>query len=66
MALEWRLYYGKRRTSLIHVVPDGKWPGMWRVRHADGRLTDMANLTWAKDAAVAMARHEHSILEANM
>jgi hypothetical protein len=34
---------------------------MWRVQRLDGHLSDMANLTWAKDAATAMARHEHSL-----
>jgi hypothetical protein len=28
---------------------------MWRVRLPDGRLSDMVNLTRAKDAAVALA-----------
>jgi hypothetical protein len=42
-------------TELVRVVPDEKYPGMWRVRSPDGRLSDMANITWAKDAAVTMA-----------
>jgi hypothetical protein len=42
-------------TELARVVPDEKYPGMWRVRSPDGRLSDMANITWAKDAAVTMA-----------
>ena len=32
------------------VVPDSAHPGMWRVRWPDGRLSDMTNLTRAKDA----------------
>jgi hypothetical protein len=28
---------------------------MWRVRYPDGRLTDMANRSWAKDAAATIA-----------
>jgi len=43
------------RLELARVVPDEKQPGMWRVRCADGRLSDMANITWAKDAAATMA-----------
>jgi hypothetical protein len=35
------------------VVPDGDWPGMWRVIRQDGSLSDMANLTRARDAAIA-------------
>ena len=35
----------------VELVPDSKWPGMWRVKRPDGTLTDMANHTWAPDAA---------------
>jgi|SRR5690242_18241960 hypothetical protein len=50
-----RLGVGGRFTG-VSVVADCKWPGMWRVRMRDGRLSDMVNLTRAKDAAVAHAR----------
>ena len=30
------------------LVEDTKYPGMWRVRHPDGTLSDMFNLTRAK------------------
>ena len=33
------------------VVSDPNWPGMYRVRRPDGSLTDMVNLTRARDAA---------------
>jgi len=49
-----RLFYG--RQCVRQIVADEKWPGMWRVRHSDGRLSDMVNLTRAKDAAAAGAR----------
>jgi len=32
------------------AVPDAALPGMWRVRWPDGRVSDMTNLTRAKDA----------------
>jgi hypothetical protein len=32
------------------IVPDAKWPGMYRIRKPDGTLTDMANLTRIRDA----------------
>ena len=32
------------------IVPDEKWPGMYRIRRADGSLSTMANLTRCKDA----------------
>jgi hypothetical protein len=32
---------------------DARWPAMWRVRF-DGALSDMVNLSRAKDAAASM------------
>jgi hypothetical protein len=32
------------------VIPDKHWPGMYRLRLPDGSLTDMVNLTRARDA----------------
>jgi hypothetical protein len=43
----------KRPTLHPRVVPDQKWPGMYRVRQPDGSLSDMVNLTRAKDATAA-------------
>jgi hypothetical protein len=37
------------------IVPDNTWPGMWRVRIPDGHLTDIVNLTRAKDVAQSLA-----------
>ena len=37
------------------VVPDDKWPDMFRARLVGGDISDMANLTRAKDAAVCLA-----------
>src|SRR5262249_44335053 len=49
------LHRWQAKTPLLHVVPDTPYPGMWRIRSPDGRLTDMASLTRAKDAAVSIA-----------
>lgn len=49
------LRLGKRTTALLHVVLDKSYPSMWRIRFADGSLSDMANLTRAKDAALHIA-----------
>jgi hypothetical protein len=60
-ALTWRgyaLYLGARTAPLLCVVPDGDYPNMWRVKHPDGRLSDMANLSRAKDAGMALAQGE--------
>ena len=32
------------------IVPDSKWPGMYRIRRPDGSLSDMANLIRCRDA----------------
>lgn len=45
------LFYGRSTKPMVEIVPDAKYPTMWRIRHPDGRLSDMANLTRIKDAA---------------
>ena len=47
------LYIGNRATG-VAVRADNKWPGMWRI-HGKGRVSDMVNLTCAKDAAITWA-----------
>jgi hypothetical protein len=32
------------------IVPDSKYPGMYRIRYADGSSSDLLNLARAKDA----------------
>jgi hypothetical protein len=54
-ALQYNLHYGSAKHPIAEVIPDKAWPGMWRVKTADGWLSDMANLSRAKDAAVAIA-----------
>jgi len=48
------LCLGKSRSALAWVEPDGLWPGMFRVRFPDGTLSDIVNLTRAKDAALVI------------
>jgi hypothetical protein len=40
---------------LATIEPDAQWAGLYRTRFPDGRLTDLLNLTRAKDAAVSLA-----------
>jgi hypothetical protein len=40
---------------LATVEPDGHWAAMYRVRFPDGRLTDMVNISRARDAALCLA-----------
>ena len=44
----------KTGRVLAVVVPDDKWPNMYRVR-IGGDISDMANLSRAKDAAISLA-----------
>jgi hypothetical protein len=50
-----QLYRPGSDVPVAEIAPDAKWPGMWRVRMADGRLSDMVNLTRARDAAMELA-----------
>jgi hypothetical protein len=36
------------------IVADERWPGMYRLRLADGSLSDMVNLTRARDALASI------------
>ena len=53
---DWILLSGRRRFG--RVVPDSKYPGMWRSTLSGGRLSDMANLAWAKNAVLVAAERE--------
>src|SRR6516225_2963495 len=50
------------RKGVASVVLDGKYPSMWRVQRPDGSLTDMVNLTRAKDAAMACRPNLHRLI----
>ena len=45
------LHYGRQHEPMVRVVPDAKYPNMFRMLWPDGALSDMANLTRIKDAA---------------
>ena len=51
---ELRLFSSRGRV-LPSIEPDKTWPGMWRVRLPDGYLSEMVNLSRAKDAAASLA-----------
>jgi hypothetical protein len=40
---------------LARIEEDRVYPGMWRVKMPSGKLSDMTNLTRAKDAAMSIA-----------
>jgi hypothetical protein len=52
----WILVHGRRRMG--RVVPDSKYPSMYRIALPSGRLSDMANLSWTKSLALEAAERE--------
>ena len=40
--------------AYVAIVPDKRFPGMYRLKRTDGSFSDMVNLTRAKDALAAM------------
>ena len=49
-----RLYLGSSAIG-NSITPDAKYPSMWRVRYPDGSLSDIVNLTRARDGALCLA-----------
>jgi hypothetical protein len=49
--MEYRLKIGQKLSGLV-VKQDDKYPQMWRIHYKD-RVSDMVNLTRAKDAALS-------------
>jgi hypothetical protein len=52
----WRLMNKGRNFG--DVVPDKTYPGMWRCVLSGGRLSDMANLSWARSLTMDAAERE--------
>ena len=50
------------RRVVATIEPDSKWPGMWRVPRG-GVISDLLNLSRAKDAAIAIARSDLNALD---
>jgi hypothetical protein len=48
------LYVGRKATG-VSVRPDKTWRGMWRI-HQGANVSDMVNISRAKDAAISWAR----------
>jgi hypothetical protein len=54
----WALHLGRKAVSLVIVRPDETYAGMFRIHWADGQVSDMVNLSRAKDAALSMCATE--------
>jgi hypothetical protein len=48
------LHYGNTQATMVGVVPDDRWPRMWRMLWPDGQLSDMANLSRIRHAAAVI------------
>lgn len=56
---EWKgdkLMHGNKNTG-VKIIPDATWPKMYRVEYPPGTISDMTNLSRAKDAAVSIVSH---------
>jgi hypothetical protein len=56
----WRglaLHFGKRRKSILTLVPGESYPHLFRIRYPNGWTSTPGNLTRAKDAAYGHARY---------
>jgi hypothetical protein len=51
----WKLRIGTRLTGFM-VRPDAQWTSMWRIHAPSGLVSDMVNLSRARDAAITWAR----------
>lgn len=47
--------FSRRGRMLASIEPDQTCSGMWRVRLPDGSLTDIVNLSRARDAVASLA-----------
>jgi hypothetical protein len=55
------LHYGTRLTPFALVKPDEEWSdrGMYRIHWPNGSVSDIVNLSRAKDAARLIAQRRH-------
>jgi hypothetical protein len=56
----WRglgLHLGRRKTPVLTLVADDRYPHLFRIRYPDGWQSTPGNLTRAKDAAYGHARY---------
>jgi hypothetical protein len=52
------LFYGNAKNPLIRIALDDCCPHLWRILSPDGLISDITNLSRAKDAAVAACEND--------
>jgi hypothetical protein len=52
--------FDKSAAPYIGIVSDAKWPGMYRLKRADGSPSDMVNLTRARETLASFAAARRS------
>lgn len=48
----WALHYGNVRTPMVEVIRDEQIHGMFRLQWPGGQVSDMANISRTRDAAM--------------
>src|SRR5262249_54870953 len=57
--ISYRLHYGQSQTPVLEIIPDPT--GLYRFAWPDIGLSDLANLTRCRQAALELAQHQKMI-----
>jgi len=62
--ISYRLHYGQSQTPILEIIPDPT--GLYRIAWPDLGLSDLANLTRCKQAALEWAQHQRMAKGSNL
>ena len=62
--ISYRLHYGQSQTPVLEIIPDPS--GLYRIAWPDIGLSDLANLTRCKQAALEWAEHQRMAKGSNL
>src|SRR5262245_48919751 len=62
--ISYRLHYGQSKTPVLEIIPDPS--GLYRIAWPDIGLSDLANLTRCKQAALEWAEHQRMAKGSNL
>src|SRR5262249_35437243 len=62
--ISYRLHYGQSQTPVLEIIPDPT--GLYRIAWPDSGLSDLANLTRCKQAALEWAAHQRMANGSNL